>query len=253
MKFIVLFILLLAFAGISQAQPDPAITDSIAKASDNPLIAADVYSDGWQYENAIQVLEAYGKKDAETLWRLARSRTDIGEKLEGKEAIPYFEQAMGEAEQAIASDPNSAMAHQALAVVCGRVALHKGVFKSIGLAKRIYHHAHTAILLDPTLAISYSVIGRTHMKLCEKPGFVRKALGMGWASEDSIAYYFDKAIEADNGLIQTRVTYAEFLLDDVINSNKAYILLEEALALPIRDEMDQKDIEHAKQLMKKLK
>ncbi len=249
-----LLLLFISIPLISFAQPlDFNVADSIAKSSNDPLIAADTYSKAWSYDKAIKVLESYGEQNADILWRLARSRTDLGENLDGEAALLHYETAMFEAEQAVTMEPSNAMAHQTLAVACGRVALYKGIFKSIGLAKKVYKHASIAVSLDPTLAVSYSVLGRTHMKLSEKPGFVRKAIGCGWASEDSVTIYFDKTLEADNNLIQTRVTYAEFLLDNSGDKEKAKAMLTEAVSLAMLDEQDLKDVNKAKDILAKLK
>lgn len=235
------------------AQPlDFNTADSIAKSSDDPLIAADAYSDAWAYDKAIKVLESYNDQSAEILWRLARSRIDIGETAQGEKALLYFETAMFDVERAVTLEPANAQAHQTLAVACGRVALYKGIFKSVGLAKKVYKHASIAVALDPTLAVSYSVLGRTHMKISEKTGFIRKPLGLSWASADSVTYYFDRALTADNNLIQTRVTYAEFLLENSGDKEKARSLLDEAIVMPVRDEQDMPDVKKAKDILSKL-
>jgi tetratricopeptide (TPR) repeat protein len=232
---------------------DPAVAESLAQATDDPFEKADHYTDAWLDQKAIKALEMSGKKDAGTLWRLARARINIGENIEGDAALPYYEQAMNEAQTAVDLNPNNADAQQTLAIACGRVALFKGVFKSLGLVKRVHEAALKAVALDDSMQIALFVLGRTHKKLIEKPGILRKPLGIGWAKEDSVAYYFEKALEVSEGnMIQCRVEYAEFLLDTVNDKTKARVMLKAALALPLRDEQDAKAKRRAEELMKEL-
>jgi len=232
---------------------DPVVADSLVQATDDPLEKADHYTDAWMDQQAIEVLEASGVRDAETLWRLARAHINLGENMTGKAALPLFEQALDEAQTAVDLDPENADAQQTLAIACGRVALFKGVFKSLGLVKRVHEAALKAVALNDSMQIALYVLGRTHKKLIEKPGILRGPLGIGWAKADSVAYYFEKALEVSEGnMIQCRVEYAEFLLDTAKDKTKARTMLEAALALPLRDEQDTKAKQRAEELMKEL-
>ena len=232
---------------------DPVVADSLVQATDDPLEKADHYTDAWMDQQAIEVLEASGVRDAETLWRLARAHINLGENMTGKAALPLFEQALDEAQTAVDLDPENADAQQTLAIACGRVALFKGVFKSLGLVKRVHEAALKAVALNDSMQIALYVLGRTHKKLIEKPGILRGPLGIGWAKADSVAYYFEKALEVSEwNMIQCRVEYAEFLLDTAKDKTKARTMLEAALALPLRDEQDTKAKQRAEELMKEL-
>lgn len=252
---VMLFLILLTQTGIGysiESRIDPQVVDSLAAITDDPLAKSDLFDKAWMYEKSVNILKETGKKDAETLWRLARAHINQGENLDEAAALALFEMAVAEARQAVRKDGNSALAHQTLATALGRVALYKGVFKSIGLVKEIHFEALKSVSIGDSVPVAYYILGKTHKKLIEKPGFVRKMLGLGWASEDSVANYFENALKISAGnMIQCCVEYADFLL----NSNgkedkiKAETLLREALNLPLRDEQDQDAHKRARSLL----
>lgn len=232
---------------------DPFEADSLALLTPDPLLQSDIYSLAWQHMKSLQVLEATDKEDAETLWRIARARTDIAENLTGDLALKAFEQAMTEAQIAIDLAPDNAMAQQTLSVVTGRVALYKGVFKSIGLVKQVHTAGLRAVANSDSVPIALYVLGKTHKKLIAKSGLARKALGLGWASADSVTYYFDRAIEVSRGnMIQCYVEYAEFLIDQKGDRTEINSMLKRALYLPLRDEHDEEAKKLANELLKKV-
>jgi len=226
--------------------------DSLAKIGADPLLLADAYNAAWAHDKALAALEATGRKDAATLWRMARSHIDKGENLTGDPALKLFEQAQNEAEDAVRLDQENADAQQTLAIALGRVALYKGVFSSVGLVKRIYPAAHRALALNDSMPRCHYIIGRLHQELTVKPALALKLLGLGWASEDSIAWHYQRALKINPSLIQTRVAYAEYLLKAGKEPAKAKRLIDEALALPETDEQDGKAKEEARGLKRSL-
>jgi len=247
------FLIVCIEAFTAESRLDPDIADSLAQTTDDPLLKADYYKDAWLHDKAITVLEASVNQNAETQRRLARSRIDKGETLSGDDALQLYEQAMKEAQQAVDLEPTNALAQQTLAVACGRVALFKGVFKSIGLVKQVHKSALMSVAYGDSVPIALYVLGRTHKKLMEKPGFLRSALGLGWADEDSISYYFDLALEVSGGdMIQCRVEYADYLLANKDNSTAAKQILQAALSLPLRDEQDEKGKKRAELMLKEI-
>jgi len=233
---------------------DPDLADSLAQAIEDPLVQAKYYTEAWLNEKAIAVLEGSDDMNAETLWRLARARIDKGENIKGKDALIHFERAMAETQQAADLEPSNALAQQTLAIACGRVALFKGVFKSIGLVKRVHKAGLAAVANSDSIPVALYVLGRTHKKLIEKSGLVRKILGLGWAKADSVEYYFDRALEVSGGnMIQCLVEYADFLLSKKKNNDKARQMLEAAMKLPLRDEQDGKSIKWGKKMLEEIK
>jgi len=234
-------------------QPElTARADSLAKAGADVLLVADAYTDAWQYEKALTALEISGRKDAPALWRKARACVDIAEGLKNDDALNLNEKAVSMATKAVRLDSTSADAQQMLAIAMGRMAIYKGVFANISLVKEIHTTALKALSLDDSLYRCCYIIGRLNQELINKPGFALKMLGIDWATEDSVIYYYDKALKLNPSLIQTRVRYAEFLKRHKQSPDKVIRLLDEALALPITDEQDVRAKEDARALKAKL-
>ena len=126
--------------------------------------------------------------DYEILWRLSRTYVDIGEHLpnntdaEKDKQLEFYEKSVDFAQKAIAVNPNGAMAYTRRGIANGRIALFKGPFKAPGLVKQTKADCEKAISLDPLEPAAYYVLGRAHAKVMEKPGFVRWATGLDWAS-----------------------------------------------------------------------
>lgn len=260
MMLLVLAAVFVAVAGFAQdaayvpaGRLDPDKAREIAASPDDPCIAADALNDAWLNEEALAVLEKSGREDADVLWRKARSRVNIGENFaDENDAEELYVAAMDEAERAAEMAPNNAEAQLQVAVCAGRVALVKGIFKASGLAKKTYYHAHLAKTLSDSIPVAYYILGSAHMKIMEKPGLVRKAAGLDFAAADSIDPYFEQALRISHGnMIQCRLDYARNLIDEK-QPAKAKQMLEEALALPLRDEQDTKYKREAKELLETL-
>jgi tetratricopeptide (TPR) repeat protein len=119
----------------------------------------------------------------EVLWRISRSLVDLGEHLpsgtdeEKAKQLETYEKARDFANKAIATNANGAMAYTRRAIANGRIALFKGVWESLDLVKQVRADCEKSIVLDPNDAAAYYVLGRTHLKVCEKPRIVRWPLG----------------------------------------------------------------------------
>ncbi len=222
----------------------------LSKLTLDPLERADFLNDGWLHDEALVELEVGNQDDSEVLWRQARSIINQGENLPEDQALEYYQRALELVELSVEKEPNSPQAQQVLAVACGRVALFKGVFKSIGLVKRVYSAAHLAIAAGDSMPVSLYILGKTHKKLIEKPGFLLKALGLGWVRADSVSYYFEQAIElSHDNMIQCNYEFAEFQYREYNEKEKAVKLLNRALELPLRDEQDKAAKKKATELL----
>lgn len=232
---------------------DPMEAKAFADTSSDTLAIVDMLDRAWLNEDALQLLEATGRQDAETLWRLARARVNIGENFEtDKEAEDLYITAMAEAERAAEMAPDNADANLQVAICAGRVALVRGIFKASGLAKKTYHSAHLAKTQSDSIPVAYYILGSAHMKIMEKPYLIRKAAGLGFASADSIDFYFQKALDVSHGnMIQCRLEFAKNLIEEG-DSTKSRELLEGATRLPLRDEQDQEHIKEVKELLSTL-
>jgi len=201
---------------------------------------------------------ALSPNNYEVLWRLSRTYVDIGEHLSDKtdaekdKQLEFYEKSMDFAKKAIAVNPKGAMGYTREAIANGRIALFKGVFKAPGLVKQTKADCEKAILLDPSDATAYYVLGRTHAKVMEKPGFVRWAAGLDWASMDDAIKNYEKSIELRPNFIMYRLDYARALVE-MDEYGKAREQLTKISTLPKEDEDDDIFRKDALELLNKIK
>lgn len=208
---------------------------------------------GWRDDAALTQLLISSVMDDEILWRMARSNVNLGENLDEKEAKPYYEQALKQAEQAVERGQDNADAHLMLAISSGRMALLRGPFKAAGLVKRAHKHALKAAALNDSIPVALYVLGRTHKNLMAKSGLARRIAGLTFADNDSVAWYFEKALAISQGnMIQCRVEYADFLLNTRKDFDGARKMLREALLLKPRDEQDVPAQKRARKMMEEI-
>lgn len=194
----------------------------------------------------------------EILWRISRSIVDLGEHLpsttdaEKAKQLEMYENARGFADKAIAANPNGAMAYTRRAIANGRIALFKGVWESLDLVKQVKADCEKAIALDPNDAAAYYVLGRTHMKVCEKPRIVRWPLGLGWANLDDAAKNCEKAIELRPNFIMYHLDCARVYIEQD-EYDKARAQLNTIATLATMDEDDAQFRKEAVELLEKIK
>jgi len=186
--------------------------------------------------------------NGEIYWRLSRAAVDIGEHMDKNEQEPYFEKAIVYADSAVLVDSSSAIAYLRRAIALGKLALHKGVFKSVSLVKKVRESLEKSLELDDSDPTAHYVMGRTHFKLCEKPKIARSILGLGWANLETARSEFEKAIEIDSTFIMYRIDYAKYLMEEK-EYDQAKKELELIADLPIRDEDDENYKKEAVELL----
>jgi len=189
-------------------------------------------------------------QNPEILWRLARTMVDIGEHMPEPQQESYFNAALEYADKTIQAAPSHPQGHLRRAIALGKIALFKGVFKSISLVKQVKSSVDKTLALAPNEPVGHYVLARTHAKLCEKPKFARSLLGLGWADEALAEKEFLKAIQLDTTYIMFRFDYALFLQEQDRFAD-AKVQLNKLLELPIRDEDDAAKKKDAKSLLLK--
>jgi tetratricopeptide (TPR) repeat protein len=194
----------------------------------------------------------------DALWRVSRAYVDIGEHLpattdqEKAVQLQTYEKALESANKAVAANPNGAMAYTRRAIANGRIALFKGVWESLDLVKQTKADCEKAIALDPNDAAAYYVLGRTHMKVSEKPRIVRWPLGLGWANLDESVKNYEKAIALRSDFIMYRLDCARAYVE-LDEYGKARAQLTAIGTLPTMDEDDGQFRKDAQELLDKIK
>jgi len=196
--------------------------------------------------------------DYEILWRLSRTYVDIGEHLptktdaEKQKQLEFYEKSLDFAQKAVTANPKGAMGYTREAIANGRIALFKGVFKAPGLVKQTKADCEKAILLDRFDATAYYVLGRTHAKVMEKPGIVRWAAGLDWASMDDAIKNYEKSIELRPNFIMYRIDCARAYIEmDEYKKAREHLL--KIASLPKEDEDDDVFRKDALELLDKIK
>ncbi|MFN3694117.1 MAG: tetratricopeptide repeat protein, partial [Ignavibacterium sp.] len=152
-----------------------------------------------QFDNQ-KALEVYQKADQlfpnnwEVYWRLSRAYVDIGEHLPDKTdrekdtQLEYYKKAFDYADKAVKLAPTQSITYVRRAIANGRIALFEGVFSAVGTVKDVKNDCEKAIQLgnggNYVQALAHYVLGRTHLKVCEKPYLVRLPLGLGWGDTE---------------------------------------------------------------------
>lgn len=220
-----------------------------------------------QFENQ-KALEVYQKTDKlfpnnwEVYWRLSRAYVDIGEHLpaeadkEKDVQLEYYKKAFDYADKAVKLEPTQSITYVRRAIANGRIALFEGVFSAIGTVKDVKNDCEKAIQLgnggNYVQALAHYVLGRTHLKVCEKPYLVRLPLGLGWGDTE-------KAVQLLETANKLRPNFRMFMLElakayiEEDEYDKAKDILKKIEKAPVADEDDDKVLAEAKELFEKIK
>lgn len=220
-----------------------------------------------QFENQ-KALEVYQKADKlfpnnwEVYWRLSRSYVDIGEHLPDKTdkekdvQLEYYKKAFDYADKAVKLAPTQSITYVRRAIASGRIALFEGVFSAVGTVKDVKNDCEKAIQLgnggNYVQSLAHYILGRTHLKVCEKPYLVRLPLGLGWGDTE-------KAVQLLETANKLRPNFRMFMLElakayvEEDEFEKAKDILKKVEKAPVADEDDDKVLAEAKELYEKIK
>jgi len=177
---------------------------------DERLEALEALRDTGDFERILRELESLHEAHPEhagILWRMARTRTDVAERLEDKNRQNrLFRQALEEATEAVALDPESSNAHLTKSVCAGRAALIEGTRRQVELSRVMREHADKAIELDETNDLAYHVRGRWHYEIAGLGFFARNAVrivygGLPDASFERAEADYRRAIELEDRVV----------------------------------------------------
>lgn len=220
-----------------------------------------------QFDNQ-KALEVYQKAEQlfpnnwEVYWRLSRAYVDIGEHLPDKTdkekdvQLEYYKKAFDYADKAVKLAPNQSITYVRRAIANGRIALFEGVFSAVGTVKDVKNDCEKAIQLgnggNYVQALAHYVLGRTHLKVCEKPYLVRLPLGLGWGDTEKAVQLLETAnkLRPNFRMFMLELAKAYIEEDEYTKAKDLLLKIEKA---PVADEDDDKVLIEAKQLYEKIK
>lgn len=253
------FLLLLCFALLIP------FVHSYAQTAEEVIVLADKYVAEFNNQKALDVLLEAEKKfpdNYEIIWRISRSYIDIAEHLPDKtsaqkdEQLAMYKKAFDYADRSVKLAPDQSITYVRRAIANGRIALFEGVFSAIGTVKDVKADCEKAIQIgnggNYVQALAHYVLGRTHMKVCEKAYLIRLPLGLGWGD-------MDESIRLLETAVKLRPNFRMFYLE----LGKAYIeekewakareTLQKVEKAPVADEDDEVFLAEAKELLEKIK
>lgn len=168
----------------------------------------DNYYQEFDHQNA---LETYMLADSlypanwEIMWKVSRAYVDIAEKMPeetGEEEDikkTEFEKALFYADSSIQLAPSEAETYVRRAIASGKIALFEGIFSAIGSVNDVKDATKKAIELgnggNYTQALAHYILGRSHLKVCEKSWLLRLPLGLGWGDIDDAIRELETAVK----------------------------------------------------------
>lgn len=181
-------------------------------------------------------------------WKLGRSLNLMGETAPRDSQLAIFESARAAEEHAIALNDNSADAHFQAARAIGKIALFKGIFNSIGLAKNVKREAERALAIDSLHDGAWHILGRWHREVGKKPKIVRGPMGLGAANKKDAVAFMEKAIALNpaniNHHLEMGITCLEYDMNE--RAEREFGL---CLSLPPERPLDNKYKDEAKKYL----
>ena len=224
---------------------------SPAETIDELLFRGDSLYEVYDYSGSIACYREAAKtddKNFDAFWKLGRSLNYKGESAVRDSQLTIFENARDAEMAALALNNNSADAHFQLARAVGKIALFKGIFNSVGLAKQVKREAGRALALDSLHDGAWHILGRWHREVGKKPKLFRGPLGLGEANKKDAVNFMEKAISINPNLInhhlEMGITYREYDRDD-----EARMEFEKCLTLPAKGPIDDIYREQAKKYL----
>lgn len=194
----------------------------------------------------------------EVCWRLSRTCVDLADHMPANSDAQQakYQQGLDYAEKAVKLAPDKSVTYIRRAAANGKIALFKGVFSVIGLVNKVKADAEKSIKLgnggNYVQAVSHYILGRTHLKVCEKSYLVRLPLGLGWGDMDVAEKELKKAVELYPNF---RMFYLDLAKAYIENEDyaKAREVLSKLQKSPKANQDDDKYLAESKVLMEKIK
>ncbi len=251
-----LSILLLAIFGLST---------SFAQSVDELLKQGDQYVEEFQNQKA---LDEYLKADKlspnnwEVYWRISRAYVDLGEKMSDKtdaqkdEQEKTYKKAFEYADKSVKFGSNQSITYVRRAIANGRIALFEGIFSAIGTVNDVKEDCEKAIQLgnggNYVQALAHYVLGRGHLKVCEKAYLVRLPLGLGWGDTEEAVRLLETAVKLKPNFRMFLFELSKAYIEED-EYDKAKETLKKVEKAPMIDEDDDKVLAEAKKLYEEIK
>jgi len=249
-------ILLLTIFGISV---------SFAQSLDELLKQGDQYVAEFQNQKALDIYlkaDNLSPKNWDVLWRISRAYVDLGEKMPDKtdaqkdEQEKTYKKALEYADKSVKLDPTQSITYIRRAVANGRIALFEGVFSAIGTVNDVKEDCEKAIQLgnggNYVQALAHYVLGRTHLKVCEKAYLIRLPLGLGWGDTEDAVRLLETAVKLKPNFRMFLYELAKAYVEED-EYEKARETLKKVEKAPLTDEDDDKVLADAKKLYEEIK
>lgn len=241
------------------------ISTSLAQSVEELLKTGDQYVAEFNHQ---QALETYLKADKispnnwDILWRISRAYVDIGEKMPTKtdaqkdEQEKTYKKALEYADKSVKFGSSQSITYVRRAIANGRIALFEGIFSAIGTVKDVKADCEKAIQLgnggNYVQALAHYVLGRTHLKVCEKSYFVRLPLGLGWGDTEEAVRLLEIAVKLKPNFRMFMLELAKAYIEED-EYDKAKDTLKKIEKAPKVDEDDDAVLVEAKKLYEKIK
>lgn len=218
----------------------------------------DLRMDG-EFRQALATLSGLREEHPEhagVLWRLSRTKVDLGEQASREEEQErLYREALADAEEAIAADSTNAQAYLAAAIAAGRVGLISGTREKVEMSRQVKEHVDRALELDPASPAAYHVRGRWHYEVASLGFFSRAVVrtvygGLPDASYEAAVEDFQRSIELDDRVVDRLELGRTYLALD--QEDRARAELQKALELPNKDPDDPDYKEDARSLLDEL-
>lgn len=249
-------ILLLVMFGVSL---------SFAQTVDELLKQGDQYVAEFQNQKALETYQKAEKLEPnnwEVLWRISRAYVDLGEKMPEKtdeqkdEQEKVYNKAFDYANKSVKNGSGQSITYVRRAIANGRIALFQGVFSAVGTVNDVKEDCEKAIQLgnggNYVQGLAHYVLGRTHLKVCEKSYLVRLPIGLGWGDTEEAVRLLETAVKLKPNFRMFLFELAKAYIEED-EYDKAKETLKKVEKAPKVDEDDDKVLSDAKKLYEEIK
>jgi len=238
---------------------------SFAQTVDELLKQGDQFVTEFQNQKALDTYlkaEKIAPNNWEVLWRISRAYVDLGEKMPEKtdaqkdEQEKVYNKAFDYANKSVKNGLGQSITYVRRAIANGRIALFQGVFSAVGTVNDVKEDCDKAIQLgnggNYVQGLAHYVLGRTHLKVCEKSYLVRLPIGLGWGDTEDAVKLLETAVKFKPNFRMFLFELAKAYVEED-EYDKAKETLKKVEKAPKVDEDDDKVLAEAKKLYEEIK